>query len=65
MFVSATLIGYNYLSIRLVLILNPLLMYIDLIFPIEIMIRFGFLLLIHSMVANFILRLMVTKKGIM
>ena len=55
----------NYLSIRVVLITNPLLVQIDLTVPIDIEITIfcRVLLLMHSMAVNFILWMMVENKG--
>ena len=59
MFVSSNLMGSKYTSIREVLILNPLLLYMDLTVPIEWVISFRFMLLMH-----FRLKLMSEEKGI-
>ena len=52
----------NYLSVRVVLILNPFLVYIDLTFVIECNRLFMVLLLIQSMVLTFKLIMVVLNK---
>ena len=64
MFVSSNLMGSKYTSIREVLILNPLLLYMDLTVPIEWVISFRFMLLMHLILMNFRLKLMSEEKGI-
>ena len=65
MFVSYNLVGSNSLSIREVLILNHLLMYMELKVYIELVSLFRVLLLMNLMAVNFILHMMVSQKGIL
>ena len=65
MFVSSNLVGSNSLSIREVLILNHLLMYMELKVYIELVSLFRVLLLMNLMAVNFILHMMVSQKGIL
>ena len=65
MFVSSNLMGSNCLSIRLVLILNPLLVYMDLTVAIVCVRCFRVLLVMNLMVEKFILQPIVANEGIL
>ena len=64
MFINSDRKGLNSVFIRGVLISNPLLVYIDLMVSIGLTSCFRVLLLMHSMVVKFMLRLIFMNKGI-
>ena len=64
-FINSSIINSNYPFIRLVLISNTLLVYIDLSIPIEPTSLFIVLLMVHFMVVNFMFQLMFLNKGIL